>query len=339
MAVLSFPVASMVEGRESKWAETGPASAPRISYSLDAAAALLAEPGALAVFVFGALSTGSDPRLLHVPLEAFEAPTPCEVWQVDGPVRYGRHGALRWSAGGGWLFAALELDERDYGGPAGAARAAYAQLRDFVRSRDERQVLRIWNYQGAINQGEGDAERYKLFCDGRAEGCGDWFADGYPAATAIGHHGDTHLLQVYLLASAHAGTAVENPRQVSAWRYPRQYGRTAPGFARAMRLPAQDALAISGTAAVVGHASAHEGDTAAQLGEILVNLETLLASAGMPAGFDTHAPLKAYVRRATDAPRVRELLKQRLPGVPVLLLHGDICRSELLVELDGWRYA
>jgi len=25
--------------------------------------------------------------------------------------------------------------------------------------------------------------------------------------------------------------------------------------------------------------------------------------------------------------------------VPVLLLHGDICRSELLVEIDGWRYA
>ena len=26
-------------------------------------------------------------------------------------------------------------------------------------------------------------------------------------------------------------------------------------------------------------------------------------------------------------------------GVPVLLLHGDICRGELLVEIDGWRYA
>src|SRR6185312_12203178 len=235
--------------------------------------------------------------------------------------------------------AALELDEREHGGPAGAARVAYAQLREFIGGRDERQVLRIWNYQGAINQGGGDTERYKLFCDGRAEGCGDWFADGYPAATAIGHHGDPHLLQVYLLASAQAGTAVENPRQVSAWRYPRQYGRTAPGFARAMRLPAQDALAISGTAAVVGHASAHAGDTVAQLDEILINLEALLASAGMPAGFDTHAPLKAYVRHPADAPRIRERLQQHLPGVPVLLLHGDVCRSELLVELDGWRYA
>jgi chorismate lyase/3-hydroxybenzoate synthase len=45
------------------------------------------------------------------------------------------------------------------------------------------------------------------------------------------------------------------------------------------------------------------------------------------------------VRHLADAPRVRERLQQRLPGVPVLLLHGDVCRSELLVELDGWRYA
>ena len=343
MGALSFPVARMLEGREgceSRWADTGPARAPRISYRMSDAAALLAEPGTLAVFGFGSsVAASDDPRWLRVPLEPFDAPAPLEVWQVEAPVQHGRDGALRWSAGGGWLYAALELDERDHGGPAGAARAAYAQLRGFLRGRGEQQVLRIWNYQGAINQGEGDAERYKLFCDGRAEGCGDWFAAGYPAATAIGHHDAPHLLQVYLLASTHAGTAVENPRQVSAWRYPRQYGRTSPGFARAMMLPAQDALAISGTAAVVGHASAHEGDTAAQLDEILLNLESLLASAGMPAGFDTHAPLKAYVRHGADAPRVRERLQQHLPGVPVLLLLGDVCRSELLVELDGWRYA
>ncbi|MFK2877928.1 chorismate transformation enzyme, FkbO/Hyg5 family [Rhodanobacter hydrolyticus] len=330
----------MVEGRESRRVESGPVRAPHVSYRMDDATSLLAEPGTLAVFGFDDRAAGSaDPRLLRVPLETFDTSAPCELWQVDGPVEHGRDGALRWSIGGGWLFAALELDERAHGGPAGAARVAYAQLRDFIRGHEQQQVLRIWNYQGAINRGEGDAERYKLFCDGRAEGCGDWFAAGYPAATAIGHHGDPHLLQVYLLASARTGTAVENPRQTSAWRYPRQYGRTSPGFARAMRLPAEDALAISGTAAVVGHASAHEGDTVAQLDEILLNLEALLASAGMPAGFDTHAPLKAYIRHPIDAPRVRAKLQQRLPGVPVLLLHGDVCRSELLVELDGWRYA
>jgi len=90
---------------------------------------------------------------------------------------------------------------------------------------------------------------------------------------------------------------------------------------------------------VVGHASAHEDDLLAQVDETLVNLETLLASAGMPSGFDTQSPLKAYVRHPTDAPAVHDFLHRRLPGVPLLLLHGDVCRSELLVEIDGWRYA
>jgi chorismate lyase/3-hydroxybenzoate synthase len=301
---------------------------------------VLAEPGTLAAFGFGTGAADSDdPRWLRVALECFDAPAPIELWQVDGPVICGQQDAVHWSAGGGWLFARIEVDEGEAGGIEHAAHQAYAALRQFMSTRNEHCVLRIWNYLGDINDGAGDAERYKQFCDGRAAGLGDFFAHGFPAATAIGHHDHRHVLQIYLLASADAGQAVENPRQVSAWRYPRQYGRTSPGFARAMLMPARDALAISGTAAVVGHASAHEGDLDAQLNETLTNLETLLMSADMPAGFDTHSPLKAYVRHTTDAYRVREILQQRLPGVPVLLMHGDVCRSELLVEIDGWRYA
>lgn len=330
----------MMQGCENPQIEPQPRRAPRVSYRAAEAAALLAEPGTLALFGFGAgTPASSDPRYLQVALETFDAPAPLELWQIDAPVSCGGDGVLRWSAGGGWLFVSIELDEREFGGPIATAQLAYEQLHRFVATRETQHVLRVWNYLGAINHGEGDAERYKHFCDGRAAGMGDFFAEGFPAATAIGHHGDPHRLQVYLLACDQSGTRVENPRQVSAWRYPRQYGRTPPSFARAMALPAQDVLAISGTAAVVGHASAHQDDLDAQLAETLTNLETLLSSAGMGAGFDTRSPLKAYVRHGADAPHVRDFLQQRLPGVPMLLLHGDICRSELLVEIDGWRYA
>jgi len=330
----------MMQGCENPQIDPQSRRAPRVSYRSAGVAATLAEPGTLALFGFGAGTPASaDPRYLQVPLETFNAPAPLELWQVDAPVNSGSDGALRWSAGGGWLFVSIELDERVHGGPIATARLAYEQLHHFVATREARHVLRVWNYLGAINHGDGDAERYKHFCDGRAAGMGNFFAEGFPAATAIGHHGSPHRLQVYLLACDQGGTRVENPRQVSAWRYPRQYGRTPPSFARAMVLPAQDVLAISGTAAVVGHASAHQDDLDAQLQETLVNLETLLASADMAAGFDIRSPLKAYVRHAADAPHVHEFLRRRLPGVPLLLLHGDICRRELLVEIDGWRYA
>ncbi|OOG53570.1 pteridine-dependent deoxygenase [Rhodanobacter sp. C03] len=330
----------MIQGCEDPLLAPLKRPAPRISYRIADAAAALKEAGTLALFGFGAGSPNSDdPRYLQVALECFDAPAPLEIWQVDAAVSCGTDGALHWSAGGGWLFAAIDLDESAHGGPTATAQLAYEQLHRFVAARGAQHVLRVWNYLGAINHGAGDAERYKQFCDGRARGMGDFFAEGFPAATAIGHHDAQHRLQVYLLACDQGGTRVENPRQVSAWRYPRQYGRTPPSFARAMTLPAQDVLAISGTAAVVGHASAHQDDLDAQLEETLTNLEALLASADMTADFDTHSPLKAYVRHAADAPRVREFFRQRLPGVPVLLLHGDICRSELLVEIDGWRYA
>jgi chorismate lyase / 3-hydroxybenzoate synthase len=330
----------MAQASENLQVQTGLMRTPRVTYCMAEPQAALAEPGILAAFGFGAGAPDcQDPRWLQVALEPFDAPAPLELWQVDGEVTCGRQDAVRWSAGGGWLFVAIELDERDFGGPEATARQAYSQLRRFMGAREETCVLRIWNYIHDINQGEEDAERYKQFCDGRAAGLGDFFANGFPAATAIGHHDRKHVLQIYLLACTEAGLAVENPRQVSAWRYPRQYGRTSPGFARAMLMPARDALAISGTAAVVGHASAHEGDVEAQLNETLTNLEALLATADMPASFDTHSPLKAYVRHAVDASRVRDILHQRLPGVPVLLMHGDICRRELLVEIDGWRFA
>ncbi len=330
----------MVQGCEDVASELTLRRAPRVFYRHAEPAAALAEPDTLAVFGFGkGVSAGHDPRWLGIPLESFDGPVPLEIWRVDGPVTHGHLGELQWSAGAGWLFAAIALDERLHGGPRATAANAYAQLCAFLTTRPECDVQRIWNYLSAINQGDGDDERYKQFCEGRVQGMGDFFADGFPAATAIGHHGSEPIQLVYLLACDQPGTRVENPRQVSAWHYPRQYGRTPPSFARAMCLPAQDALAISGTAAVVGHASTHEDDLQAQLEETLANLEALLAHAGMRAGFDTQSPLKAYVRQPTDAALVHDFLQRRLPGVPVLLLHGDICRQELLVEIDGWRYA
>ena len=131
-------------------------------------------------------------------------------------------------------------------------------------------------------------ERYKLFCLGRARAFAAVHATspdiGYPAASAVGKPRGVRTLQVCWLAGREAGTTLENPRQVSAYDYPRQYGPAAPSFSRAALTP-DPLLLISGTASIVGHASVHLGDVAAQLEETLANLDNLLRHARARTGF------------------------------------------------------
>lgn len=308
----------------------------RIGYAQIPAPQLLAQPDVLAVIGFGAgAALPDDPRALRVGLEPLQAPL-LEVWRTQAPVTSGRDGDLRWSRSDEHLFFAIEVDEAMHGGIAAAANHAYRTLTAYVAASATPHLLRLWNYLDAINLGDGDDERYRLFCDGRARGMRDFQNRDYPAATAIGRQDGVRVLQVYGLAARHPGRPIENPRQVSAWRYPRQYGPTAPTFARGMLTPAAQLL-ISGTAAVVGHVSLHDGNLAAQLDETWANLRSLAAQVGMgDSGFGAHTFLKAYLRDHADSGAVAAALQARAPALDgLLLLAGDICRRELLVEVDG----
>lgn len=302
----------------------------------------LAEPDVLAAFGFGPGAPGvDDPRYLRVPLAPFGT-APLEIWRGKGDVVSGRDGEIRWSSDGELLFGAIEVAEGE-GGIAEAARTAYAAMSEFVSKRSFPHLLRIWNYLDAITLGEGDAERYRQFCVGRAQGLGQFEAELLPAATAIGRCDDERVLQVYWLAAKAPGKPVENPRQISAYRYPRQHGPQSPSFARAMLPPTTDQMPmlLSGTAAIVGHVSQHDGELLAQIEETFRNFDALLTAArarqpALPMHFGPGTRLKVYVRDAADLPLVAEALEARFgEDVPRVLLHAAICRRELAIEIDG----
>ncbi|MEI2795268.1 pteridine-dependent deoxygenase [Pseudoxanthomonas sp. F11] len=308
--------------------------------------ALLGMPETLAVFGFGMLAPSSaaidDPRYLHVPLSPLrEAAAPYEVWRSAGPVATGREGAIRYSHDGALMFGVLEWEEPD-GGILHASAHAYAAMMAFWRDSGYPHLLRIWNYFDAITEGEGDGERYRQFCVGRVQGLGDVDTRTLPAATAIGSRDGRRVLQVYWLAAREPGLPLENPRQVSAYRYPREYGPQSPTFARALLPPSSRVpLLLSGTASIVGHASQHADSLRAQLDETLTNLDSLLGAARERAPtlsphLDGTSRLKVYVRDAGDADAVAAQLEARLgTRVPWLMLHADVCRRELLVEIEG----
>ena len=264
------------------------------------------------------------------------------MWRTDGVVRSGREGAIAWSSNDKLAFGVIEVAETD-DGIADAATHAYAELTGFIRDSQTPHLMRIWNYLDAITQGDGDAERYRQFCIGRARGLGAFDPTMLPAATAIGRCDDARVLQIYWLAAVAPGTPVENPRQVSAYRYPRTYGPQPPSFARAMLPPTAGRLPLllSGTASVVGHASQHADALLAQVDETFANFDSLLATArlaqpAIPARFGPGTRLKVYVRDREDLDAVAGALRARLGGdVPHIVLHAAICRRELCVEIDG----
>ena len=319
--------------------------APRLQVDYVHAATLDAEltrDDTLAVIGFAVHPAAhDDPRYLRVPLQP-HGDVPLEIWRGRHGVRHGRDNGIAWASDGQLTFGAIEVEEGERGLTA-ASEDAYRRMTAFVAGSSTPHMLRVWNYLDSITVGDGDIERYRQFCIGRAIGLGDFDASTLPAATAVGRCDTAHVLQVYWLSSAAAGTPVENPRQVSAYHYPRQYGPQSPSFARAMLPPTGSdmPLLLSGTAAVVGHASQHASDLVAQLHETFRNFDALIGAArqtrpDLPAKFDSGARLKVYVRDAGDLELVDRTLRGMLGAdVHYIVLHAAICRRELAVEIDG----
>ena len=259
-----------------------------------------------------------------------------ELWHAEGKLESGCEGLVQFACGSHYLAGKVEIDEHGAGGLAEAARSAYAAISRFTLRSGHRHLLRMYNYFSDINVGDGDAERYKLFCSGRAAGFRELTDPTWPAATAIGRQDHSGVLQVYWLAGDEPGQPLENPRQVSAFNYPRQYGPSPPTFSRAMQVAG--GMLISGTGSVLGHASHHPDDLPAQLDEILRNHASLRQAGGVSAGaLRGHGTLlKIYLRDAAAAGFVASYLRERLPAhAQFLVLGADICRHELLVEIDA----
>ena len=117
-------------------------------------------------------------------------------------------------------------------------------------------------------------------------------------------------------------------------------GSRFSGIARATLL--DRLLLVSGTASVVGHATQHPYDAPAQLRETVENLRALLAEAqrqhfaAEPALRWQPRALRLYVRDAAQAASLRALAESLLgTPLPLSVLHGEICRRDLEVEIEG----
>jgi len=272
-----------------------------------------------------------------------------DVWHASGAqIESGTTGIARWRTDGHWLLGAIDLDESAE--KQGLAELAHRAYRDLFKTLDQAgtpHLQRIWNYLPQINADGGGLERYRQFNLGRQEAfleAGRAAFEGAPAACALGIH--QGALSIRFLAGQRAPLPVENPRQVSAYRYPETYGPRSPTFSRAALADiggGSIALFISGTASIVGHETVHHGDVQEQTRETLRNLQAVVeaANARCSAKFSLSAlDSVVYVRHPSDTATVRAIIEETLGSDAPMASHAvyleaDICRSDLLVEIEA----
>lgn len=238
---------------------------------------------------------------------------------------------------------------------------AYTAIAGRLSDLPAHHPVRFWNYIPGIHQpcggrGPGDEsapatlDRYMVFNAGRYAACSRWLGgeQAFPrllaTASGVGHDGTD--LVIHALAAAAPGVAVENPRQVPAYRYSSRYGPRPPCFARATLVTlggggagaaVRPAVLVGGTASVRGEESVFVGDVRGQAGETLDNLAALLqAATGDPAaGPHLFTDVRVYVVRPADEAALRPLCERAFPAAGLEFVRADICRQDLLVEIEG----
>jgi chorismate lyase/3-hydroxybenzoate synthase len=266
-----------------------------------------------------------------------------EIWSSGEPADSGQQGRVRFRRTQEMLFGCIAIAEQDFAAQEGhrtpatsalyrATAQAYREICATLEVQGYPHLLRIWNYLPDINGDSHGTERYRQFNTARRyalRACGRAVAGSVPAASALGADSDSPLV-IYFLAGQITPVFVENPRQVSAYHYPQQYGTHSPAFSRAalLRQTGSVTLFISGTASIVGHRSLHIGDTAAQTRETLTNIEALLGEANRLADgahFDLDAlAYKVYVRRPTDLSVIQAQLASSLGAkAQIIYLRAD----------------
>ena len=292
---------------------------------------------------FGGAGACPEWPCARVPNRVLGGTSALEAWYSELATERGRLGPVDWAENGSILFGSLRT--RLAGDLTRETAAHFAGLLEAAEARGFPHLLRVWNFLPGINAVENGAERYRLFNAGRAAAFDSRYGvagaeERFSASSAVGSSGD-HLV-TWFAAARSPGRHLGNPRQVHAFRYPADYGPRPPSFTRATLSPPElgQVLFLSGTASITGHETRHVGELLKQLEETLRNIEVLLETSSdettrLPelAEFDS---FRVYLRDAADLDLVRKPLRQRIgPGPELHFVAADICRADLLLEIEG----
>jgi len=229
---------------------------------------------------------------------------------------------------------------------------ALPAIRDALVETSAPHPVRFWNCLPGIHAPTGpDTDRYMTFNAGRFAAFEQWFGGAkelgvaVPSASAVGHHQEE--LVIHTLACPERGRAVCNPRQIAPYRYSRRFGPLPPCFARATVIDEPTPMIlVGGTASIRGEESVHLDDLHRQAEETFENLACLVAHASAPERayvssersewLKRFRSLRVYYPRSTDLPTIQSLVADGFTNLASAEFVGaDLCRAELLIEIEG----
>ena len=266
---------------------------------------------------------------------------------------------MRWFFGGGFRSAPYAVGAYERSLDAFDDFLATLELQDFCLD----QVLRTWLYQGHLVLPEGDTQRYKELNRARTDVFhniqflkkylpkkfkGSDAGAVYPASTGIGADDMDVVMSAVALDTKRKdviAVPLENPNQTSAFDYGTVYSPQSPKFSRAMAVVVEKEclIFVSGTASITDSETQHIGDPVKQTELTLDNIAALIAGEnldrhgipGIACGLDKLECVRVYVKRPSELKLIQQVCERRLPDVPILYTIADVCRPELLVEIEG----
>lgn len=214
-------------------------------------------------------------------------------------------------------------------------------------------IVRQWNYIPEITLIENKFQHYQEFNDARAVFYEKSKWDkGYPAATGIGTKNAPLLVDVIAMQGHKDEIALVNSKQIDAHIYSDDVllgakgqlleNRATPKFERAKLIIESSGASVfvSGTAAIMGEESLALDNAANQTEITIDHIEKLVEKGQLSTTSFSLKPkfelVRAYVKNMSDFNDVRRVCERRLPGVPVVYVEADICRDELLVEIEAF---
>ncbi|MDE1895767.1 MAG: hypothetical protein KGH91_01700 [Rhodospirillales bacterium] len=273
---------------------------------------------------------------ISAPLKPTAGGAMLELWQTSSPCRAVTLGPVTGTCSDDFAFGAIALQEARGKDLEETIHATYLAIFDFLETTGFTAPLRFWNYLSDITREDAGLERYRWFNIGRQRAFDVRLREALPPA-ASGVGGTHGASAIYFLAAHAPARPVENPRQVSAFAYPPVYGPQSPSFSRASiyNATATPLMFISGTASIIGHESRHADDLPAQIAETIENLHAVIGAAGITA--PGRWAFKIYLRNPAFRDEVDSALISAFGAFfQRLYLHGEICRAELMLEIEAF---